>query len=129
MWNRFSQGVYLVQKELEENGNGKAIFDFSLITAFRVVENVSKKYFEEGFRVEITKEKPVKKQEELLEHPRNIQEKILQAIKNNPSITRRELEIQLGYSHGSIKYHIQVISNAGIIKHIGSTKSGKWIIL
>jgi len=26
--NRFSRGVYRVQKELEENGNGKAIFDF-----------------------------------------------------------------------------------------------------
>ncbi|WP_352422241.1 winged helix-turn-helix transcriptional regulator [Proteiniphilum sp.] len=64
-----------------------------------------------------------------MKHPRNIQEKILQAIKNKPSITRKELEIQLGYSHGSIKYHIQVMSNAGVIKHEGSTKSGKWIIL
>ena len=26
--NRFSRGVYRVQKELEENGNGKASFDF-----------------------------------------------------------------------------------------------------
>ncbi len=46
--NRFSRGVYRVQKELEENGNGKAFFDFSLITAFRVVENRSKKYFVEA---------------------------------------------------------------------------------
>ena len=48
--NRFSRGVYRVQKELEENGNGQASFDFSLITAFRVFGNVSQKYFEEGFR-------------------------------------------------------------------------------
>ena len=47
--NRFSRGVYRVQKELEENGNGKASFDFSLITAFRVVEPISTTYFEEGF--------------------------------------------------------------------------------
>jgi ATP-dependent DNA helicase RecG len=47
--NRFSRGVYRVQKELEENGNGKASFDFSLITAFKVVEKVSGKYFEAGF--------------------------------------------------------------------------------
>lgn len=47
--NRFSRGVYRIQKELQENGNGEAMFDFSLHTAFRVVENVSKKYFEEGF--------------------------------------------------------------------------------
>jgi len=44
--NRFSRGVSRVQKELEENGNGQASFDFSLITAFRVVDNVSQKYFE-----------------------------------------------------------------------------------
>ena len=43
--NRFRRGVYRVQKELEENGNAQ----FSLITAFRVVESVSQKYFEEGF--------------------------------------------------------------------------------
>ncbi|WP_352422242.1 hypothetical protein [Proteiniphilum sp.] len=42
---------------MEENSNGKAIFDFSLVTAFRVVENVSKRYFEEGFGVDIAQEK------------------------------------------------------------------------
>lgn len=47
--NRFSCGMYRFQKELEENGNAQVSFDFSLITAFRVVESVSQKYFEEGF--------------------------------------------------------------------------------
>ena len=56
--------MYRVQKELVENGNGKAIFDFSLVTAFRVVENVSEKYLEEGFGAENTQEKSKK-------HPRN----------------------------------------------------------
>lgn len=56
--NRFSRGIYQVQKELEENGNGQASFDFSLITAFRVVENVSQKYFEEGFGGETSKGYP-----------------------------------------------------------------------
>lgn len=56
--NRFSCGVYRVQKELEENGNGQASFDFSLITAFRVVENVSQKYFEEGFGGDTSKIHP-----------------------------------------------------------------------
>lgn len=55
--NRFSRGVYRVQNELEENGNGQASFDFSLITAFRVVENVSQKYLEEGFGGETSQEK------------------------------------------------------------------------
>ncbi|MFJ1329670.1 hypothetical protein [Capnocytophaga canimorsus] len=49
-----------MRKELEENGNGQATFDFSLITAFRVVENVSQKYFEEDFGGEISKKLPKK---------------------------------------------------------------------
>ena len=50
--NRFSRGVYRVQKELMENGNGEAVFDFSLVTAFKVIENVSQRYFEAGFGAE-----------------------------------------------------------------------------
>jgi ATP-dependent DNA helicase RecG len=46
--NRFSRGVNRVQKELVENGNGLAVFNLTLITAFRVVENVSDKYYEYG---------------------------------------------------------------------------------
>ena len=58
--NQFSRGVDRVQKELEENGNGQASFDVSLITASRVVEYVSQKYFEEGFGGEISKKLPKK---------------------------------------------------------------------
>jgi ATP-dependent DNA helicase RecG len=43
-----------------ENGNGKAVFDFSLVTAFKVIENISEKYLDEGFGAETTQEKPKK---------------------------------------------------------------------
>ena len=75
--NRFSRGVYRVQRELEENGNGQASFDFSLITAFRVVENVSQTYFEEGFGGEIAQEKPKKS-------PRKTQEIAQEKPKKDP---------------------------------------------
>ena len=131
--NRFSRGVYRVQKELVENGNGEAIFDFSLVTAFRVTENISKKYLDEGFGAEITQEKPKKSprnvQETSKKRPRSIQEEIVEAIKINPTITRKELENQLGYSHGKIKYHISQLVKQGVIKHEGATKSGKWVII
>ena len=131
--NRFSRGVYRVQKELMENGNGKAVFDFSLVTAFKVIENISEKYLDEGFGAEITQEKPKKSprnvQETSKKRPRSIQEEIVEAIKINPTITRKELENQLGYSHGKIKYHISQLVKQGVIKHEGATKSGKWIII
>lgn len=41
--NRFSRGIDRVQKDLEENGNGKAEFNFSLTTAFEVKEHINKK--------------------------------------------------------------------------------------
>lgn len=131
--NRFSRGVYRVQKELMENGNGKAVFDFSLVTAFKVIENISEKYLDEGFGAETTQEKPKKSprnvQETSKKRPRSIQEEIVEAIKINPTITRKELENQLGYSHGKIKYHISQLVKQGVIKHEGATKSGKWVII
>ena len=68
--NRFSRGVYRVQKELEESGNGKAFFDFSLITAFRVIENVSQKYYEIGFGGDTAQEKPKKSPRKAQEKPK-----------------------------------------------------------
>jgi len=123
--NRFSRGVYRVQKELEENGNGQASFDFSLITAFRVVENVSQKYFEEGFGGETSKKHPRNIQETTQE---TTQERILAAIQAKPEITQKELAQSIGITLDGIKYHIKNMTKLGVIKHEGSTKSGKWII-
>lgn len=43
--NRFSRGVVRVNEELMENGNGKALFNFDLMTAFEVTVKLS-----EGFK-------------------------------------------------------------------------------
>ena len=89
--NRFSRGVYRVQKELEENGNGKASFDFSLITAFRVVEPISTTYFEEGFGEESDNElgestdKTPIKSEELPNKLPNKSEKLPNKIEKTPN--------------------------------------------
>lgn len=126
--NRFSRGVYRVQKELEENGNGKAIFDFSLVTAFRVVENVSKKYFEEGFGVNATLEED-KSQRKAKEKPKKIEDEILLLIKETPEITVTQISEVLDRTIDSTRYYLRKMTDQGLIKHEGSTKSGKWIIL
>ena len=118
----FRNNEYL---ELKENGNGQASFDFSLITAFRVVENVSQKYFEEGFGGETAQEKPRK-------DPRKAQEildEILDEIKNFPQVTRKDLAKRLNRTEDSIRYYLRRMVKEGVIKHEGSTKAGKWIIL
>ena len=100
-----------------ENGNGKAAFDFSFVTAFRVIENVSEQYLEEGFGAETTQKTT-----------QNIQEIILKIMEEKPEITQRELAQIIGITINGIKYHIKKMTNAGIIKHEGPTKSGKWVI-
>ena len=132
--NRFSRGVDRVQKELKDNGNGQASFDFSLLTAFRVVENASQRYFEEGFGGETPEEKlkkhQRKKQETTQETTRETtQERILAAIQAKPEITQKELAQSIGITLDGIKYHIKSMTKQGVIKHEGSTKAGKWIII
>jgi ATP-dependent DNA helicase RecG len=112
--NRFSRGVYRVQKELVENGNGEASFDFSLITAFRVVEKISERYFEEVFGAKKT--------------PKKIQGNVLKIIKTNPKITVSKLSELLDHSQDSVRHHLRQLTAKGIIKHEGSTKAGKWTI-
>ena len=181
--NRFSRGVYRVQKELEENGNGKASFDFSLITAFRVVEPISTTYFEEGFGEESdnksdnklgesdnklgesdnklgestnktlikSEEMPNKLPNKSEETPNkseelpnkleglpnksdnkilsNIEHKIIKAIKENPRITRKELERKIIDERNSVRYYIEKLTKAGIIKREGAKKNGKWVVV
>ena len=57
------------------------------------------------------------------------QERILVAIQAKPEVTQKELAQTIGITLDGIKYHIKNMTKLGIIKHEGSTKSGKWIII
>jgi ATP-dependent DNA helicase RecG len=80
--NRFSRGVYRVQKELKENGNGEAHFDFSLRTAFRVVKifliSISRKV------LGLTTQKTPKNIWEIGKTPRKRPEKTQKKPRKNP---------------------------------------------
>lgn len=57
------------------------------------------------------------------------QENIIKAIRSNPKITRRELALMFNKTDDSIKYQLSKLTKKGLIKHVGSTKSGEWVIL
>ncbi len=57
------------------------------------------------------------------------QEKIIDLIKAQPYITRSELAKKISMSSDGVKYHLDNLKSAGIIQHVGSTKSGHWEIL
>ncbi|MEA3288252.1 MAG: winged helix-turn-helix domain-containing protein [Candidatus Marinimicrobia bacterium] len=57
------------------------------------------------------------------------QEKILALLKAKPTITRKELAEKIGLTPDGIKYHIDKMRTAGIIKRVGSRKTGQWEVL
>ncbi len=54
------------------------------------------------------------------------QEKILVCIKADPGITRKQIAAKVGLTEDGIKYHLTKLTKSGVIRHIGSTKSGRW---
>jgi ATP-dependent DNA helicase RecG len=126
--NRFSRGVYRVQKELVENGNGEATFDLSLRTAFKVIENSSSKYFELGFGSDDTKS-TYRTTSKTTPTTTSRSSDILKYIKKNPHITYQEFSDLAGISQDGAKYHFQKMVKSGVIKREGSNRHGKWIIL
>ena len=57
------------------------------------------------------------------------QEKILVLLSAQPTITRKELAARIGLSADGIKYHMEKMKSAGLIRHVGPTKAGHWEIL
>lgn len=54
------------------------------------------------------------------------QAKVLALLRAWPSMTRRELSAELGLSDSGIKYHLEKLKAAGMIRHVGPTKAGHW---
>ena len=55
-------------------------------------------------------------------------ERIVEEIKNDPSITQKQLADRLGLSYAGIRYVMKKLQERGLLKRIGSTKKGQWII-
>ena len=131
--NRFSRGVFRVQKELTENGNGVAVFDFSLITAFRVIENASEKYYELGFGEDELNSKLANggnnggnnETGKITDNQRII----LELIKQNPHITVQELSDTVKIHKRKTEENLARLKSRGIIKREGHTRAGKWVVL
>ena len=57
------------------------------------------------------------------------QERILALLKAEPGITRRLLAERIGITPDGVKYHLDKLRAAGIIRHVGATKAGRWEVL
>ena len=52
--------------------------------------------------------------------------KLLDLIKGNPTITRKELSDALGINPSAVQKHIDKLKNEGVISREGSDKKGVW---
>jgi predicted HTH transcriptional regulator len=58
----------------------------------------------------------------------NTEQEILRILKNDPSATTRSIAEQLGVVKSTITRNITKLKDSGIIKRVGSTKQGQWVI-
>lgn len=54
------------------------------------------------------------------------QERILICMKADPGITRKQIAAKVGLTEDGVKYHLTKLTKSGVIRHVGSTKAGRW---
>ena len=54
------------------------------------------------------------------------QRKMLAEIRNNPNVTKRQLQSLLGVGKTTVDNGIAALKRAGLIQRVGSNKSGYW---
>ena len=139
--NRYSRGVQAVQDELSTNGNGEADFKLHLGTAFLVVENIANKEpIKEAEKPIKEAEKPIKEAKKPIkeagkpikdpskELKRTLRD-VLELMRNNPTITYREIEEKLGIKKTAILGRVRKLKELGLLKREGGRSAGVWIVI
>ena len=92
---------------------------------------VSFKYRENPFKYEktTTQEATQETTQENYAMLNETQIHIIKLIKENPSITQKEIAKELEMTRDGVKYNMNVLKEMSIISREGSTKKGKWKIL
>jgi len=97
--------------EFETDGFFRAVFyrspEYSLKGSGKVVERLP---------TQKTTQKPTQK----------TTQKIMDAIRQNPEVTRDELATITGITSDGVKYHLQRMQKDGVIRRVGPDKGGHW---
>ncbi|UKI41485.1 MAG: winged helix-turn-helix transcriptional regulator [Candidatus Melainabacteria bacterium] len=56
------------------------------------------------------------------------QQKIIDAIKENPYVTQEELAVIVGIARKNIILNMKKLQENGLIKRIGADKNGHWLV-
>jgi ATP-dependent DNA helicase RecG len=131
-WGR---GIEKIQRDCREHGIAPPVYDFGmagLMLTFHADPAQLRNALEQGgdttpITTPITAQETA--QETTQETAQTTQERVLALLRAEPSITRRELASRLGLSDSGIKYHLEKMKAADMIRHKGATKAGYWEVL
>ena len=84
---------------------------------------------EEGAIQKTSREKRKAPKETQKKPQRNPKEVILAVLKKQPAISIRELAVQCRMSVYSVQHHVNKLKDAGVIRHVGPTKAGRWEVV
>ena len=57
------------------------------------------------------------------------QERILNLLRTEPALSRRVMAERIGITPDGVKYHLTRLRAAGVVRHVGATKGGRWEVL
>ena len=123
--NMLNHGIPEVQRELEINGNGKAVFTIDRITVFEA------KLMESGkWRSAVdTGNLPVNLPVNTENLPVRLAQ-VLELLKANPHISYQQIADQIGKSRETVRVYLkQLREDFKLIDRTGSDKNGKWVIV
>lgn len=111
--NKFNRGIARVKKDLIDNGNGDANFRVEKLTVFEVIIN-------DASVLDISTKTSTKNKTVT---------KLLNAINENPQITRKQLAEILEISIQGVGWQLEQLKKKGVIVRDGANRGGKWIIV
>ena len=76
-----------------------------------------------------TQETAITTQEATQEDRAATQERILDLLRTEPAISRRVMAERIGITPDGVKYHLTKLRAAGVVRHVGATKGGRWEVL
>jgi len=130
--NKQIAGIFKEAGIMEKYGSGIR----RIVEAFRSSGLPVPKFREmgEGFMVTVFHGTPQKTKEETKENTKEETKektmgKILAAIKANPAVTTLELMKLLALSDSGVEWNLRKLKSAGLLKRVGSTKSGHWEVI
>ena len=116
-------GIPKIKRALENNGSPAPIFETDNDRTYFLTTIL----MHEGFKTapETAIETTI---ETTIEKLNNTQMKIIELIRQNPSITLIQIANKLNLSREGIRYNINILKAKNIVSREGSTKNGKWVI-